>query len=336
MAALADAAEFAAALALHRRYPVIDGHCDSVLDAAAGKRSLAQGSQEGHLDFPRALAGGLAAQVCALWPAPAYYDRPARRVVQLLDRLLAEVEAAGGQVRLARSAADIEQAHRGGQLAVILAIEGGEALEGELAWLRIYHRLGVRVLGLVWNHRNALADGALEWETGGGLTRFGREVVREMNRLGMVIDCAHLAPAGLRHVLEVSEAPVLFTHGNCRALYDHPRNLWDDQIRTLADRGGVMGISFVNAFMVPPGQRATVQTVADHIDHVCQVTGSSRHVALGSDYDGTDTVPAGLDHVGLLPNLTAELMRRGYREEDLAQILGGNYLRVFRQVLKEA
>ncbi|MFO7173475.1 MAG: dipeptidase [Bacillota bacterium] len=322
-----------AALALHRRVPVVDGHCDSVLDLWAGKRRLGEASPQGHLDFPRARAGGLSGQVFALWPAPETYDKPSRRVLQLLDALLMELERCPDQARLVTRAEEIEGCRRDGVLAVIVGIEGGEALEGDLALLRTYYRLGVRVLGLTWNHRNLLADGAMEWETGGGLTRFGREVVREMNRLGMVVDGAHLSPAGLRDLLEVSEHPVIVSHGNCRALWDHPRNLTDDQIRALAERGGVFGISFVRAFMGEPGQ-VTVETVADHIDHVCQLLGTSAHVGLGSDFDGTGELPLGLEGAQALPRLTAELLRRGYREPDLAAILGGNYLRVFRQVLR--
>lgn len=323
----------AQAAGLHRRFPVIDGHCDSILESFEGKRRLAEQSAAGHLDFPRARQGGLAAQVFALWPLGNPRDLPSRRTFELLDRLLAEVEGAPDQVLLVRTTADVERAHREGRLGAIIGIEGGEALEGSLALLHAYYRLGVRVLGLVWNHRNALADGAMEWETGGGLTRFGRRVVQEMNRLGMVIDAAHLPPAGFRDVLALSQAPVAFTHGNCRHLFDHPRNLWDDQIRALAASGGVFGISYVNAFMVAKGERATVQTVADHVDHVCQLLGNADHVALGSDWDGTDTLPAGLEDAAALPNLTAELLRRGYGAPDLEKILGGNYLRLFRQVL---
>lgn len=284
---MSETPEAVVARELHRRFLVVDGHCDSVLDVFRGRRRLGEAGTVGHLDFPRSRLGGLSAQVFALWPAPETYDKPSRRVIQLLDALLHELETYPDQARLALNTSDIEACRGDGVLAVILGIESGEALEGELALLRTYYRLGVRVMGLTWNHRNALADGAMEWETGGGLTRFGREVVREMNRLGMVIDGAHLPPAGFRDLLELSTQPVLFSHGNCRALFDFPRNLDDDQIRALAGHGGVFGISFVSGFMAEKGQPVTAQTVADHIDHVCQLLGNANHVALGSDYDGT-------------------------------------------------
>lgn len=325
--------EFEAALSLHRRTLVVDGHCDSILDVDRGKRSLRAHSDQGHLDFPRAREGGVGCQVFTVWPAPEYYRAPARRALSLLELQLRQFEQAPEQVQHCLTAADIQAAHQAGKLAALCNVEGGEPLEGSLELLHIFYRLGVRVMQLVWNHRNDLADGADEWESGGGLTRFGRTVVREMNRLGMVLDLSHLTPAGFYGVLELSEQPVLFTHGNCRAVHDHKRNLRDEQIKALAAQGGVFGISFVNSFMTGEG-RVTAATVADHIDHAVQLLGSCAHVGYGSDFDGTETVPRGLDDVTRLPNLTAELLRRGYQEADLVQILGGNYLRVFQQVLK--
>ncbi|MGE5673014.1 MAG: dipeptidase, partial [Mycobacterium leprae] len=233
----------------------------------------------------------------------------------------------------ARSAADIRQAHAEGGLAVLINIEGAEGIQGSLALLRNYYRLGVRMMGLVWNHRNEVADGAMEERSGGRLTQFGRSVIEEMNRLGMLIDLAHITAPGFYDVLELSADPVLFTHGNCRALFDHPRNLTDDQIKALARQGGVFGISIVSGFMAKESIADGVRMVADHIDHAVQVVGSCDHVGYGSDFDGA-TPPAGLEDVTRLPHLTAELLRRGYTEADLVKILGGNYLRVFDRVLK--
>jgi membrane dipeptidase len=186
----------------------------------------------------------------------------------------------------------------------------------------------VRVLQPVWNHRNAAADGAME-DGDGGLSNFGRALVGEMNRLGIAIDCSHLNRRGFFEVLERSEQPVLFTHGNCRALHEHRRNLADDQIRALAEAGGVFGISVVSYFMADGA--CDVATVADHVEHAVRIAGAA-HVAYGSDFDGTDRVPLGLETAALLPNLTAELLARGYGQTELTAILGGNYLRVFEAV----
>jgi membrane dipeptidase len=254
-----------------------------------------------------------------------------KRVGQSIDGLLSQIDEAGPGVRLALKAADIRDAHAKGELAVMINIEGAEGIQGSLELLRNYYRLGVRMMGLVWNHRNEVADGTNEYAVDGGLSTFGREVVREMNRLGMLIDLAHIPPKGFFDTLELSEQPVLFTHGNCHALWQHPRNLTDEQIKALAAKGGVFGISFVNTFMNK--QTATLKTVADHIDHVVQVLGSADHVAYGSDFDGC-TPPPGLEDVRQLPALTAELLSRGFSEADMAKILGGNYLRVFEQVLR--
>jgi membrane dipeptidase len=322
-------ARFDEALALHRRHPVVDGHADSVLQVLEGKRSLVERSDQGHLDFPRAREAGLTGTVQTAWPDPVHYPVAPRRVLQQIDALLGQIEASGGQAQLARSAADVRRCHAEQRLAVVLNVEGAEALQGELALLRVLHRLGVRVLQPVWNHRNEAADGIVEEHGRGGLSAFGRALVGEMNRLGMAIDMSHLNQAGFYEVLERSTQPVLFTHGNCRALFDHRRNLTDEQIRALAANGGVFGVSVVDAFM---GQdEGDPRRVADHVDHAVQLVGPD-HVGYGSDFDGTDRLPRGLEDVSRLPNLTAELLERGYDEPSLAKILGGNYLRVFERV----
>ena len=318
------------AMELHRRYPLVDGHADSILMVLDGKRTLATESSLGHIDWPRARAAGVACTIQTAYPAPVYYPVAAKRVGDSIDAVLNQIEAGEG-VRLALTAQDIREAHAAGELAVLLNIEGAEGIQGSLGLLRNYYRLGVRMMGLVWNFRNDVADGAAEEGSGAGLTRFGREVVREMNRLGMLIDLSHITAPGFFEVLELSEQPVLFTHGNCRALWDHARNLTDEQIKALAATGGVFGISFVTGFMGK--ENVTLATVADHIDHVCQLLGSADHVAYGSDFDGC-TPPPGLEDVTRFPYLTAELLRRGYTETDLAKILGENYLRVFSQVLR--
>jgi membrane dipeptidase len=330
---------FDEALALHRRVPVVDGHADSILGVVADPhgpgfarttaRSLAERSDEGHLDFPRALEGGLSCTVQTAWPAPSYYPVAASRVLTMLDAILGEVERSP-DARLATTAADVRACHAEGKLGVILNVEGAEPLHGQIGALRALYRLGVRILQPVWNHRNEAADGALEDEDG-GLSNFGRALVREMNRLGMAVDGSHLGPRGLAETIDLSEDPILFTHGNCRALFDHRRNLTDDQIRALAARGGVFGISVVHGFMTDR-RECPLSLMADHVDHAVQLVGP-QHVAYGSDFDGTRGVPTGLESVAELPSLTAELLSRGYREEDLTAILGGNFLRVFEQVV---
>lgn len=326
-------------LELHRETLVFDGHCDTLL-AVVGRgeepgRLLGERSGRGHLDLPRMREGGVGAQVFACYVRREYrHAGAAAEVLRLLDAFYREWEANAEHMALCTTAAEVESAHAQGKVAALLAIEGGEALEESLGTLRMFHRLGVRLLTLTWNFRNALADGLWAARSGGGLTEFGVEVVREMNRLGMVVDVAHLAPAGVNDVLEVSEAPVVASHANARALCDHPRNLTDAQLEGIAATGGLVGVSFVPNFIAEEGQGASLERLADHIDHIVQVAGID-HVGLGSDWDGFSAEKAqveGLRDVTDLPALTAELCRRGYTAEEVRKVLGENWLRVWRTV----
>lgn len=323
----------ARAAALHRQAFVADMHADSVLAVQAGRRRLLQRSAEGHADLPRLLEAGVKLQVFALWPDPRRYQggRALAQVMELLALLLREVEESGGRMVLVRAAGDLAEQPPEGSLQVLLSIEGGEGLGGSLGALENFYRLGVRALGLTWNCRNELADGCLEAGTGGGLTRFGRQVLGRMQELGMVIDLSHLSEAGFYDVLEHSRGPVVASHSNARAVCDHPRNLTDSQIRALAARGGVMGINFCPDFLCQ-GRPATVDDVVRHVDHVASLVGIE-HVGLGSDYDGIKATPLGLEDVRRLPALTKALLARGYSEAAIRAVLGENVRRVLREVL---
>lgn len=185
---------------------------------------------------------------------------------------------------------------------------------------------------MTWNGRNELADGVGESETEGGLTRFGRAVVQEMNRLGMVVDASHLSEAGFWDVLEVSNQPVITSHANSRCICNHRRNLTDEQIRALAARGGVIGLTFYPDFIHP--DQPSLEKLLDHMDHIISLAGVDC-IGLGSDFDGIDQVTSGLEDISRLPAITEGRWRRGYREEEIAKILGGNFLRVLQQVLPE-
>lgn len=321
---------------LHRRAIVCDGHCDTILELDRGGRSLKERSSQGHVDLPRLLEGGVTGQIFALFIEDHYLPGMAtRRVLQLLDRFYGELQANQDRMLLATRAAEIRQAKTEGKVAGILGIEGGEALEGDITVLRTVYRLGVRLITLTWSRRNAIADGVYEGRTGGGLSTFGVEVVREMNRLGMLVDVAHLAPAGVRDVLEVSQAPVIASHANSRAVCDHRRNLTDEQARAIALSGGLIGVTFVPHFVDRQG--ASLERLLDHIEHLLGVAGEN-HVGLGSDYDGFGYGdPAGQFHdlpdVSQLPRLTAGMLQRGLSERVVEKVLGGNFLRVFEEVV---
>lgn len=320
-----------AAQALHQGALVVDAHADTVLGIIKG-RPLGLRSRKGHVDLPRLREGGVNVQVFAHYIQGEYKpDRALPRFLELLDAFLTEVDANAQHITVVKTVAQLEEAVAQDKIAAVLAIEGGEALAGRLAVLRIFHRLGVRLIGLTWNERNDLADGVGESGTGGGLSRLGVAVVQEMNRLGMVVDVSHLSDAGFWHVMDVSSRPVVASHSNCRALCRHPRNLSDEQIKALARNGGVIGMNFYPPFVDDDARRATIERIVDHVEHIVQLVGPD-HVGLGSDFDGIDSTPRGLEDVSKLPRLTEAMLRRGFSEAHIRKILGENFLRVFREV----
>jgi membrane dipeptidase len=284
--------------------------------------------------------------------------------LEQIDFVLRMIAHHPDRLALALTAADVERARGDGRIASLLGAEGGHSIDNSLAVLRILHSLGVRYLTLTHNQNLPWADSATDQPAVGGLTDFGRAVVREMNALGMLVDISHVAPTTMRHALEASSAPVIFSHSSARALVDHPRNVPDDVLTTLATNGGVCMVTFVPDFVCVechewsleavaemaergedsrdwtlrqaaearyaqrvPAPVATVAQVADHVDHVREVAGAE-HVGLGGDFDGCDPMPAGLGDVAGYPALIAELERRRWSAADLAALTHGNILRV--------
>ncbi|MDA8193175.1 MAG: dipeptidase [Thermaerobacter sp.] len=303
--------------------PVVDTHADSLGDVVRGVRRLGERSQSGQLDFPRMEAGGGTIQFLSCWVEAEYKpERAGLRQLQYLDAFWRETEANRGKVEAVLGTADWLRVLQTNVLGVIPSVEGAEAVGTDPAMVRILYRLGVRLMSLTWNQRNALADGAGEDPGGGGVSRAGREILREMNRVGMVIDVSHLAEAGFWDVLEISSAPVIASHSNCRRLAQHRRNLSDGQIRALAQNGGVQGITFVRPFL---GAAADRDRVIDHIIHVLTVTGDDRHVGLGSDFDGVEDPVPGLEDVTRLPQLADRMSERGLPDTTIRRVFGQNY-----------
>ena len=318
--------------ALHRESIVVDGHCDTLMRVADGTRKLGERSSEGHLDLPRLQDGGVTAQVFAIYLEDRYLPAgAAKQTLHTLDALYREVAENSGSMMLATRAGDVEEAKRTGKVAAIIGFEGAEALEGDLALLRVFHRLGLRLLTVTWSRRNQAGDGIQEIRTGGGLTSFGVQLVEACNQLGIIVDVSHLSPAGLTDVLETSTAPIVASHSNAFAVCPHRRNLTDNQLTALAANGGVVGVTFVPSFISEAKDRADLSTLLEHVDHITGVAGIE-HVGIGSDFDGFGpSTPAGLEDVTCLPDITAGLARRGYSDQDVRKILGGNLMRVFRQ-----
>jgi membrane dipeptidase len=320
-------------LSLHFDALVIDGHCDSIGDQLERGRWLGDRSSEGHIDLPRLREGGIDVQFFACYvPTPYQRHGATTHALERLDQLHLLAEQLPDQFVLARTTGDILRAKSEGKVAGIAGLEGAEALDASIGVLRHFHRLGLRNLGLAWNHRNAACDGVAESRTNGGLTEFGVKVVEECNRLGIVLDVSHLSPAGLTDVLAVSQQPIIASHSNARALCDHPRNLTDAQMEAIAAKGGVIGVTFVDSFLnrADP-QAASLDDVVAHIEYMLGVVGPE-HVALGSDFDGW-TMAREIKDAACYPLITQQLVERGHEPRVIRKILGENLLRVLRTVL---
>ena len=327
--------EDSTARAIHEESVVVIAHCDSLAPVLRGERRLGERSNLGHVDIPRLLEGGVTAVIlaCGLHAFGPRSDQPTRLFLQMADVLHQEADS-NSKFMLVRSGQDIVHAKELGCVGAILGTEDSEPLDGSLAALRLFYKLGLRNLGLVWGPPNGIGFGVSETDPSNlGLTRFGREVVRAANRLGMMIDVAHINEAGFWEVLDLSDRPIINSHSNAKGICNHPRNLSDEQIRALAEKGGVIGVNFT--FLTDSPADLTVDTVLDHIDYIVSLVGPE-HVGIGADFDGLSSPPPrGLEDATCIFNITRGLVKRGYDRESVRKILGGNFLRVFSQVADE-
>ncbi|MDH7578455.1 MAG: dipeptidase [Bacillota bacterium] len=303
---------------------IIDMHCDTILVAYRNHKTI---------EIQKFLEGNIKIQFFALFPGSIHYPNwYLHRVLDMLDFCWEQFEAQRTLIEVITSPADLSNCIEGKKIGALLAIEGGEVLEGNLRILRVLYRLGIRSLGLTWNHRNEIADGIAESQTGGGLTKFGRQVVKEMNRLGMIIDVSHLAEKGFWDVLELSDHPVIASHSNCRTIWNHPRNLSDEQIKGLAENKGIVGINFVPDFLGPAG--AGLNDLLKHIDHICTLVGDD-FLGFGSDFDGTDFFIPEIQDARHFPKIIETLQKWGYPEGSIRKICRENCLRVLKEVLNK-
>ncbi len=380
VAAQTPDAALAHARALLRSSPLIDGHNDlpwEIRRADGHPRDVAaydlRVPAPKHTDLARLRQGQVAAQFWSIYIDGEMKDSGYARVqLEQFDIARRMIARYPDRLALALTAADIERDVKRGRLASLLGMEGGHAIENSLGVLRAYYALGARYMTLTHNVTLDWADAALDSARHDGLTEFGREVVREMNRLGMLVDLSHVSPAVMSDALNVAESPVIFSHSAARALVDHPRNVPDSILARLGKNGGVVMVAFVPQFVsvefkywedssdaeralakagVPdtaaqrrhmdewetahPPPVATLAQVADHIDHIRQVAGVD-HVGIGSDFDGIDHVLVGLEDVSKFPDLFAELIRRGWSDADLKKLAGQNLLRALRGAEKTA
>ncbi|GAA2220523.1 dipeptidase [Streptomyces amakusaensis] len=356
-------------------HPVVDGHNDLpwALREKAGydlDRLDISGDQTGrlHTDLPRLRAGGVGAQFWSVYVRTSMTgDDAVSATLEQIDAVSRLLDRYPGDLARALTADDMERARESGRIASLMGAEGGHSINNSLATLRAFYELGVRYLTLTHNDNVPWADSATDAPGVGGLSAFGREVVREMNRLGMLVDLSHVAATTMRDALETSAAPVIFSHSSSRAVCDHVRNIPDDVLALLPGNGGIAMATFVPKFVLPeagqwtlaadanlrahgldhldttpeamklhaafeeanPRPVATAATVADHLDHMREIAGID-HLGIGGDYDGTAFTPSGLDDVAGYPNLLAELLRRGWSESDLAKLTWQNAVRVLR------
>lgn len=311
---------------------IVDGHCDSLIDFCAGKRPL-KGEKEGHWELKRARQAKIGLQFLAAYIEADY--KPGRALLRGLELIEAAhrfILSYPEEVFLVRTANDLSRSSQQGRVGILLSVEGGEILEESLFMLDIIYHLGVRALGLTWNQRNALGDGAGETGTQSRLTRFGVSVVQRMNELGMVVDVSHLNEAGFWHVLEVSRQSVIASHSCAAALCPHPRNLSDAQLKALAQSGGVVGVNFYPSFLNPTG-KAKREDVIKHITYIADVAGVDV-IGLGSDFDGISEVPEGLESVDKMALLVEDLERAGFNRVEIEKICHGNFMRLLANVIK--
>ena len=347
-----SAADIAAARSFLSTAILFDGHNDLPWvirqdDAARGDVTVydLRRRTPGHTDIERLRAGGVGAQ---FWSVYVPADEPEPAMAQLGQMGIARrvFERYPDVFQETLSTAEVADVFVTGRIASVMGMEGGHVIEGSLDKLREFHQLGARYLTLTHSASTDWADSATDTPRHGGLSDFGREVVREMNRLGMIVDLSHTSTDTMHDALDVSTAPVIFSHSSARALVDVPRNVPDDVLRRVRENGGVVMVTFVPGFVSqavadwealprprPPGPapRATVDDVVRHIEHVRAVAGID-HVGIGADFDGISTVPEGLEDVSSYPVLFAQLMRRGWGESDLRKLAGENVLRVWREV----
>ena len=348
----------------------IDSHIDTIQRVMMGE-DLGERHNVGHVDLPRLREGEMHAPFFAFW-VPVFFRgaEAVRRTLDLRDAMQSVLDMHKDQIELATTAVDIERIVNAGKISAFLTIEGGHAIDDDLRVLRMYYQLGIRSMTLTHARNTNWADSSSDMPAHNGLTDFGKEVVREMNRLGMLVDLAHVSDKTFYDALAVTTKPVLVSHSSMRAISNVPRNVTDDMLRALARNGGVIGINFGMGFINPKDADAlrsatdteatapelsgraldeyatenaqklfrkrasvvaTVEDVADHIDHAVKIEGTD-HVGIGSDFDGIAATANGLEDVSKMPSLIAVLLKRGYTEIDLKKILGENVLRVLREV----
>ncbi|HEV3039010.1 MAG TPA: dipeptidase [Candidatus Angelobacter sp.] len=373
---------------IHESAIIIDTHADTPQRFLDGNFDLGQDTPvaDGHVDLGKIKKGNLAAEFFSIWVEPDFKGRYAHRAMDLIDTVYQQAARHPDQMMMAFASDDIVRAHQQHKFAALMGIEGGHAIENDIRLLREFYRLGVRYMTLTWSNTNEWADSSGDINNPKvqhhkGMTDFGKNIVREMNRLGMIVDISHVSDDTFYQAVQVSRAPVIASHSSSRALTPAPRNMTDDMLRAVTRNGGVVMVNFYSAFIdanylkassdpekmkqrdaeveafkkahphsdgtpltydeyapiekkwAAQFPRPPLKSLIEHIDHIAKVAGVD-HVGLGSDFDGVTSLPEGIDSIADLPKITEALVARGYTSEQIHKILGGNFLRVMRDVEK--
>ncbi|GAE89977.1 dipeptidase [Acetivibrio straminisolvens] len=309
---------------------IVDAHCDTITKIMENGTGLRKNNC--HIDIERLKPRGNYVQFFAAFIDPAYCQAYAlKRALQIIDEFYTQVEASKDDIMICCNYNDVVEAVKANKIAAVLSIEGGEALQGDLGVLRMLYKLGVRSICLTWNYRNEIADGVKDESSGGGLTPFGREVIKEMNKLGMLIDLSHISKTGFWDVLECTSSPVIVSHSNAQRLCAHRRNLTDKQIIAIKDNGGVIGINLYPEFL-NNSKEATIKDIISHIEYISSLAGPE-HIGLGADFDGVEKLPAGINGVQDIEKIFNELGKLNYSNENIEKFAGKNFLRVIQSVL---
>ena len=364
---------------LHFSSIVLDTHDDTTQRFFSKNFDLGKRNPDGHIDIPRMKEGGMNAIFFSIWIDGRTMGPAAiQKALDQIDAVHENVRKNSKDLMFARTAADVHKAHAEGKIAALIGVEGGHMIGNDIRMVRIFSDLGVRYMTLSHFYNDEWADSSTDKPAHNGLTDYGKEIVREMNRQGMMVDISHVSDKTFYDALEVSKAPLIASHSSCRAICNHPRDMTDEMIKALAAKGGVIQINYEKSFidetyrqasekisggvvamfdqlkkecgddeeclgkkMQEMERKATAEgklphvsweKIVDHIDHVVKLVGAD-HVGLGSDFDGA-TMPEGMDDCTHLPKITEALMRKGYRDDDIRKILGGNSLRVMEQAEK--
>lgn len=372
--------------AIHQSALIVDTHADTPQRFLDENFDIGQNTPvtEGHIDLDKIRQGNLGAEFFSIWVEPEFKGHYSQRAMDLIDSVYQQAARHPDRMTMAFTADDIVRAHDQHKFAALMGIEGGHAIENDMRLLRDFYRVGVRYMTLTWSNTNEWADSSGDIQDPNvkhhnGITDFGKDVVREMNRLGMIVDISHVSDATFYQALLVSQSPVIASHSSSRELTNQPRNMTDDMLRAMTNNGGVVMVNFYSAFIDENYRKASsdpekikqrdaeveaykkahphsdgspvtydetagiekkwaaqfprppLKSLIDHIDHVAKVAGID-HVGLGSDFDGVTSLPEGIDSVADLPKITQALYQRGYTREQILKILGGNFMRVMREV----